>query len=58
MIFLGSITCAAYPLAQIDTIDLETGHISKISALNLVVFGVRINFFFIICPFLISIFIG
>ena len=37
----GSITCAAYPLEQIDTIDIETGNISKNSALNLVVFGVR-----------------
>ncbi|XP_059608807.1 transient receptor potential cation channel subfamily V member 5 [Phlebotomus argentipes] len=36
---LGSVTCAAYPLSQIDTIDVETGHISKNSALNLVVFG-------------------
>lgn len=36
---LGSITCAAYPLSQIDTIDIETGNISKDSALNLVVFG-------------------
>lgn len=36
----GSITCAAYPLSQIDTIDVETGQICKISALNLVVFGV------------------
>lgn len=36
---LGSVTCAAYPLSQIDTIDVETGHISKDSALNLVVFG-------------------
>lgn len=36
---LGSITCAAYPLSQIDTIDGETGNISKDSALNLVVFG-------------------
>lgn len=36
---LGSITCAAYPLNQIDTIDVETGNISKDSALNLVVFG-------------------
>ncbi|BES93684.1 Transient receptor potential cation channel subfamily V member [Nesidiocoris tenuis] len=35
----GSITCAAYPLSQIDTIDIETGNISKNSALNLVVFG-------------------
>lgn len=36
---LGSITCAAYPLSQIDTIDIESGNISKDSALNLVVFG-------------------
>lgn len=36
---LGSITCAAYPLSQVDTIDNETGNISKDSALNLVVFG-------------------
>ncbi|XP_077294935.1 transient receptor potential cation channel subfamily V member nanchung [Arctopsyche grandis] len=36
---IGSITCAAYPLSQIDTIDIETGNISKDSALNLVVFG-------------------
>ncbi|GLH11320.1 Transient receptor potential cation channel subfamily V member 6 [Gryllus bimaculatus] len=36
---IGSITCAAYPLSQIDTIDIETGKISKDSALNLVVFG-------------------
>ncbi|XP_014253746.1 transient receptor potential cation channel subfamily V member 6 [Cimex lectularius] len=36
---IGSITCAAYPLSQIDTIDIETGNISKNSALNLVVFG-------------------
>ncbi|XP_069703754.1 transient receptor potential cation channel subfamily V member 5 isoform X2 [Periplaneta americana] len=36
---IGSITCAAYPLEQIDTIDIETGNISKNSALNLVVFG-------------------
>ena len=37
---LGSITCAAYPLEQLDTIDIKTGNISKDSALNLVVFGV------------------
>ncbi|XP_046383635.1 uncharacterized protein LOC124154144 isoform X2 [Ischnura elegans] len=36
---IGSITCAAYPLSQIDTIDIETGRINKNSALNLVVFG-------------------
>ncbi|PNF35990.1 hypothetical protein B7P43_G02292 [Cryptotermes secundus] len=36
---IGNITCAANPLEQIDTIDIETGNISKNSALNLVVFG-------------------
>ncbi|XP_011165630.1 transient receptor potential cation channel subfamily V member 5 isoform X2 [Solenopsis invicta] len=36
---IGSITCAAYPLSQIDTIDVNTGTINKTSALNLVVFG-------------------
>lgn len=36
---LGSITCAAYPLSQIDTINNSTGKINKKSALNLVVFG-------------------
>lgn len=41
---IGSITCAAYPLSQIDTIDTETGQISKKSALNLVVFGVSNKF--------------
>ncbi|XP_065339476.1 transient receptor potential cation channel subfamily V member 5 [Cloeon dipterum] len=38
---IGSITCAAYPLALIDTIDIKTGNICKDSALNLVVFGER-----------------
>ncbi|CAB0003333.1 unnamed protein product [Nesidiocoris tenuis] len=38
---IASITCAAYPLSQIDTIDIETGNISKNSALNLVVFGIN-----------------
>lgn len=37
---IGSITCAAYPLSQIDTIDVDTGTINNNSALNLVVFGV------------------
>ncbi|XP_033231700.1 transient receptor potential cation channel subfamily V member 5 [Belonocnema kinseyi] len=36
---IGSITCAAYPLSQVDTIDVNTGKISNNSALNLVVFG-------------------
>ncbi|CAH4030879.1 unnamed protein product [Pieris brassicae] len=36
---IGATTCAAYPLGQVDTIDTQTGLISKDSALNLVVFG-------------------
>ncbi|EFN65752.1 Transient receptor potential cation channel subfamily V member 5 [Camponotus floridanus] len=36
---IGSITCAAYPLSQIDTIDVNAGTINNNSALNLVVFG-------------------
>ncbi|KAG5682668.1 hypothetical protein PVAND_012006 [Polypedilum vanderplanki] len=36
---LGSITCAAYPLEQLDTINTKTGNINKDSVLNLVVFG-------------------
>ncbi|XP_044012696.1 transient receptor potential cation channel subfamily V member 5 [Aphidius gifuensis] len=36
---IGSITCAAYPLSQVDTIDVTTGTINNNSALNLVVFG-------------------
>ncbi|XP_011866570.1 PREDICTED: transient receptor potential cation channel subfamily V member 5 [Vollenhovia emeryi] len=36
---IGSITCAAYPLSQIDTIDVTAGTINNNSALNLVVFG-------------------
>jgi len=43
---LGSITCAAYPLEQLDTIDTKTGNINKDSALNLVVFGVGHSFYF------------
>ena len=43
---IGSITCAAYPLSQIDTIDVDTGKISNNSALNLVVFGVSRNKYF------------
>ncbi|XP_076372372.1 transient receptor potential cation channel subfamily V member 5-like isoform X2 [Tachypleus tridentatus] len=36
---LGNITCAAYPLEEIDTINNRTGEINKVSALNLVVYG-------------------
>lgn len=36
---IGSVTCAAYPLTQFDTIHPITGGIQKESALNLIVFG-------------------
>ncbi|XP_058980182.1 transient receptor potential cation channel subfamily V member 5-like [Musca domestica] len=40
---LGSITCAAYPLSKIDTIDVKTGNINKDSVLNFVVFGDKLE---------------
>ncbi|XP_035213588.1 transient receptor potential cation channel subfamily V member 5-like, partial [Stegodyphus dumicola] len=40
---LGNITCAAYPLDDIDTIDSTTGDINKLSVLNLVVYGERLH---------------
>ncbi|GIY42444.1 uncharacterized protein CEXT_770991 [Caerostris extrusa] len=40
---LGNITCAAYPLDDIDTIDSNTGEINKLSVLNLVVYGEKID---------------
>ena len=43
---IGATTCAAYPLGQVDTIDTETGCICKDSALNLVVFGVSLCYFY------------
>lgn len=39
---LGNVTCGAYALPQLDTIDTVTGGIDKDSVLNLVVFGVWI----------------
>ena len=50
---IGSITCAAYPLSQVDTIDVNTGNISNNSALNLVVFGVS-HFFSLVLLLSIS----
>nr|XP_016933690.1 transient receptor potential cation channel subfamily V member 5 [Drosophila suzukii] len=40
---LGSITCAAYPLLMIDTINEESGNINKDSVLNFVVFGDKLE---------------
>lgn len=36
----GNATCAAYPLATIDTIDERTGELNQDSALSFVVYGV------------------
>nr|XP_042896955.1 transient receptor potential cation channel subfamily V member 5 [Parasteatoda tepidariorum] len=40
---LGNITCAAYALDDIDTINSQTGEINKLSVLNLVVYGEKID---------------
>ena len=37
---LGNVTCSAYPIAQLDSIDSKTGELNPVSALNLIVFGV------------------
>jgi hypothetical protein len=42
---IGSVTCAAYPLTKMDTIDSDTGGIQKESALNLIVFGEKVGNF-------------
>lgn len=44
-IFSGNVTCSAYALPQLDTIDNATGGIDKDSVLNLVVFGVILESF-------------
>ena len=36
----GNITCAAYPLPGLDSIDMQSGKIDRNSALNLIAFGV------------------
>ena len=36
---VGNVTCSAYPLRYLDTIDSDTGELNTISALNLIVFG-------------------
>ncbi|XP_043237140.1 transient receptor potential cation channel subfamily V member 5-like [Amphibalanus amphitrite] len=36
---IGNITCAAYPLPGLDSIDMKTGKIDRNSALNLIAFG-------------------
>ncbi len=39
----GNVTCSAYPIEQLDTINSSTGELNLRSALNLIVFGVRIK---------------
>ena len=40
---LGNVTCSAYPLRYLDTIDSDTGELNTISALNLIVFGAKLE---------------
>merc|ERR1719270_1683691 len=40
---LGNITCSAYPLKYLDTIDSDTGELNTKSALHLIVFGPKIE---------------
>ena len=40
---LGNVTCSAYPLKYLDTIHSETGELNTISALNLIVFGPKLE---------------
>ena len=39
----GNVTCSAYPIAQLDSIDSKTGELNTVSALNLIVFGVSVK---------------
>ena len=40
---LGNVTCSAYPLEYLDTIHSETGELQTKSALNLIVFGPKLE---------------
>ena len=40
---VGNVTCSAYPLRYLDTIDSDTGELNTISALNLIVFGAKLE---------------
>ena len=40
---LGNVTCSAYPLKFLDTIDSDTGELQTKSALNLIVFGPKLE---------------
>ena len=37
---IGNVTCSAYPIEQLDSINSSTGELNTVSALNLIVFGV------------------
>ena len=40
---VGNVTCSAYPLKYLDTINSDTGELNTISALNLIVFGPKLE---------------
>ena len=40
---LGNVTCSAYPLKYLDTIHSDTGELQTKSALNLIVFGSKLE---------------
>ena len=40
---VGNVTCSAYPLRYLDTIDSDTGELNTNSALNLIVFGNKLE---------------
>ena len=40
---IGNVTCSAYPIEQLDSINSSTGELNTVSALNLIVFGVRVS---------------
>jgi transient receptor potential cation channel subfamily V protein 5 len=40
---IGNVCCSAYPIEQLDTINSSTGELNTQSALNLIVFGVRVE---------------
>ena len=40
---IGNVTCSAYPLLYLDTIHSETGELQTMSALNLIVFGPKLE---------------
>ena len=49
LLFLGNVACSAYPIEQLDSINSKTGELNEVSALNLIVFGVRYTFITAFC---------